>query len=115
MWLAIVIIGVVTLAMRASFIIGRDHLRLPALAERGLSFVPVAVLSAIIVPELMIKDGEFRMPWFMLVDGELQFVLGNVRFAAGVVAIIVAWRTRNAILTIAAGMLTLWVLQWLVG
>ena len=86
-----------------------------ALAERGLSFVPVAVLSAIIVPELMIKDGEFRMPWFMLVDGELQFVLGNVRFAAGVVAIIVAWRTRNTILTIAAGMLTLWVLQWLVG
>jgi branched-subunit amino acid transport protein len=29
------------------------------------------------------------------------------------VAVLIAWRTRNVLLTIAAGMAALWVLQWL--
>ena len=37
--------------------------------------------------------------------------LGNERLLAGVVAILVAWRTRNVIWTVGVGLVTLWVLQ----
>jgi len=32
---------------------------------------------------------------------------------AGLVAVLVAWRTRNVLLTVGVGMGVLWVLQWL--
>jgi len=57
------------------------------------------VLSAIIFPELL----------FM--DGRLDLSLDNNRLLAGLVAILVAWRTRNTLLTIAVGMAALLILQ----
>jgi branched-subunit amino acid transport protein len=38
--------------------------------------------------------------------------LGNARLVAGVLAILVAWRTRNIFLTILVGMGVLWLLQF---
>jgi branched-subunit amino acid transport protein len=61
--------------------------------------VPPAVLTAIFFPELLITDGS------------LNISLGNGRLIAGSLAIVVAWRTKNVILTIVVGMLTLWIFQ----
>jgi branched chain amino acid efflux pump len=61
--------------------------------------VPPAVLSAIIFPEVLVRDGA----------PDLQ--LGNARLVAGLVAAFVAWRTRNVVLTIAVGMAALWTAQ----
>jgi len=63
--------------------------------------VPAAVLSAIIAPELLMPGGTFNLS------------LGNERLLAGLVAVLVAWRTRNVLLTVGVGMGVLWVLQWL--
>jgi len=41
----------------------------------------------------------------------LDLSLGNFRLLAGLVGALVAWRTRNVLLTLAAGMLALWGLQ----
>jgi branched-subunit amino acid transport protein len=40
--------------------------------------------------------------------------LGNARLIAGVIAALVAWRTKNVVLTIAIGMIALWVLSAIV-
>ena len=69
------------------------------LISRGLRFVPPAVLSAIILPELVQPAGQ------------LNLSLGNVRLLAGLLAMLVAWRTRNVLLTVGAGMVGLWILQ----
>ena len=46
--------------------------------------------------------------------GKLQSVLDNLRLLAGLVAIVVAWKTRSIGWTIAAGMASLWLLDWLI-
>jgi branched-subunit amino acid transport protein len=65
-----------------------------------LRFVPPAVLSAIVAPALL-------MP-----DNSIDISLGNFRLMAGVVAILVAWRTRNPLLTILSGMAALLLIMW---
>ncbi len=67
--------------------------------QSALRYVPVAVLTAIIVPEILASDGT------------LDFSLGNARLIAGLIAALVAWRTKSALWTIAAGMAAFLVLK----
>ncbi len=98
-WLILLGMGVVTYLTRLSLIALFGRLAVPPIIERALRFVPPAVLSAIIFPELLRPAGAFDLS------------LGNVRLLAGILAILVAWRTRNVLLTIGAGMVALWVLR----
>jgi branched-subunit amino acid transport protein len=91
--------GLVTYAIRLSLIILIGRISLPPIIQWALCLVPPAVLSAIIFPELL-------MP-----KGTLDLSFGNLRLLAGTVAAVVAWRTRNVLLTIGVGMVALWVLQ----
>lgn len=100
-WLVFVLAGLATYAIRLSFIVFVDHRSMPPLLVRSLRFIPPAVLTAIIFPELLLKDGA------------LHLGLENFRFLAGLLAAVVAWRSRNVVLTIIVGMLALWLLQWL--
>lgn len=102
-FLTIVAMGVITYALRLSMFVLAGRYELPPYLASALRFVPAAVLSAIIAPELF-------MP-----GGELDISLGNERLIAGLIAILVAWRTRNVLLTLAVGMLVLWGLQALGG
>jgi branched-subunit amino acid transport protein len=98
-WVIIVIIGLITLAIRLSFILLFGVIEVPPVLRRALRFVPAAVLSAIILPELLLRDET------------LSLSLGNERLVAGVLAMLVAWRTKNVLLTIAVGMVALWLLR----
>jgi branched-subunit amino acid transport protein len=99
-WLVMLIVGLLTFGIRLSFIMILDRWTPPPIVERALRFVPVAVLSAIIAPELV------------LVGGTLDISLGNLRLIAGIVATLVAWYTKNIVWTILAGMSILLVLQY---
>ena len=99
-WLIMLIIGLLTFGIRLSFIVILDRWQPPKLVERALRFVPVAVLSAIIAPELV------------LVGGTLDISVGNLRLLAGIVATLVAWYTKNIVWTILAGMSILLILQY---
>ncbi|HEX9077317.1 MAG TPA: AzlD domain-containing protein [Anaerolineae bacterium] len=99
LWLTIVVAGLVTYAARLSFIGAHGRVEMPDWFTRALTFVPVAVLSAIIFPELVAHDSV------------IDLSPGNVRLLAGVAAAIIAWRTRNVWLTIGVGMTVLFVLQ----
>ena|SRR5437588_10195001 len=99
LWLTLLSIGLITYAIRLSFILLLGKMALPSFLMRALRFVPVAVLSAIILPALFL-DGS-----------RLNLSLGNARLLAGSMAVVVAWRTKNALLTIVVGMVGLWVLH----
>jgi branched-subunit amino acid transport protein len=94
-WWVLLAAGVLTFLTRLSFIWLFDRVAMPNILRRALRFVPPAVLSVIIFQELLIHDGRLAMS------------LDNSRLLAGIVAILVAWRTRSPLLTIAVGMATL--------
>jgi len=80
------------------YLFGRFHV--PEALRKALHYVPPAVLSAIIFPELFIRNET------------LNLSLDNYRLMAGLVAILVAWFTKNILITILAGMLALFLLQF---
>ena len=95
-WIVLLCMGAVTYALRLSLIAAIGCFELRALTQRALRFVPPAVLAAIIAPEVLAPGG--------VVDVSP----GNMRLLAGLAAVVVAWRTRNVLLTIAVGMAVLW-------
>jgi branched-subunit amino acid transport protein len=98
-WIIILGMGLITHSQRLSMILTTGRLAISDPLRRALRFAPAAVLSAILVPEMFLPGGE------------LDVSLGNERLLAGLVAIAVAWRTQNMVLTVTLGMLVLWGLQ----
>jgi branched-subunit amino acid transport protein len=102
-WIIMLIGGLLTFATRLSFIFLMDRIKVPDWFRRSLRFVPAAVLSAIILPELTSPNNTLFLSW------------RNPQLLAGAVAILVAWKTRNVLLTILAGMAALIVFQFVLG
>jgi branched-subunit amino acid transport protein len=103
-WVLIVVIGAGTFSLRISMIaaLGRVRRTPPAL-ERVLRFIRPAVLAALVAPAVVLLNGQptFIAPF-------------NPRLVAGLIAILVAWKTRNVLATIVGGMSVLWILQAIV-
>ena len=102
-WLTILVMGLVTFLTRLSFIMAWGRIEMPEWVRRALRYVPPAVLSAIILPELLRPGGE-----------PIDISWQNERLLAGLVAAVVAWRTRNALLTIVIGLAVFWGLKVIV-
>lgn len=96
-WLVMLVGGLLTFGMRFSliFLLGEGRFEIPATMRKALHYVPPAVLSAIILPELLYPSGN------------LNLTFGNTRLLAGVIAMLVAWYSKNTLLTILAGMTAL--------
>ena len=89
-WIAIVLSGIGTYAMRASFLVFAHRLAdVPPSVQRLLRQIPPAALASIVVPALLRPEG--------------QLDLWQARFLAGAVAALVAWKTRNIALTLGVG------------
>lgn len=71
-------------------ILGR--ISLPPALVRALRYVPVAVLTAIIMPLMLMPDGEPALE------------PSNAFLAAGIASALISWRTKNLLLTIVLGM-----------
>jgi len=99
-WGLILVIGVLTFLIRLSFIGLFGYLdEIPSQVEHGLRFVPAAVLAALVLPSFI----------------TLEPGAGGVavdKLVAGLVAAGIAWRTEDVLMTIGAGMATLWVLRF---
>jgi branched-subunit amino acid transport protein len=91
--------GLLTYLTRLSFIALTGKFQFPNWLQRSLRFVPPAVLSAIIFPEILVNAGQ------------IDVSLRNDRLIAGILAALVGWKTRNMLLTIVVGMATLLILQ----
>jgi branched-subunit amino acid transport protein len=102
LWLVLLFGGLITFGMRFSFVWLLGRFEVPPTIRRALRYVPPAVLSAIVVPELFLREDA------------LDLSLGNARLLAGLVVIAVAAWTKNSLLTILAGFVALLVFQALV-
>jgi branched-subunit amino acid transport protein len=76
----------------------------PKLLERTLTYVPPAVLTAIILPSIIFPSGQAPMASY-----ENPYLIG------GIGAFIVGWWTKNLLTTIVAGMGIFLGWQWFLG
>ena len=99
---AMVVIGIGTFAMRAGFVSIADRLMvLPDDVRVLLRMVPAAAMAALALPALLRPGGEWD-PF-------------GPRAIAGLIAGVVAWRTRSALLTVVVGLVAMVVLQQLMA
>ena len=83
----------VTFGVRYPVLALVSRVTLPVWAIRALRYVPVAVLTAITVPAIAAPDGE-----------TVSFAANNAHLYAGILASVIAWRTRKLLPTILIGM-----------
>lgn len=91
-WLTVIGMGVVTLAVRMSFILLPADARIPELVKRSLVYIAAAVLPALVMPDVLFR-GQV---------GDHGF--DPLRLIAAIVAGLVAWRTRSIFATLATGL-----------
>ncbi|MCY7318441.1 MAG: AzlD domain-containing protein [Ramlibacter sp.] len=91
--LAIVGLAAMTVLSRCFFFILDRSWSLPGWALRALQYAPVAALAAVVVPEVVMVDGQLAATWL---DARLFAALAGVA--------IYFWR-RSVLLTLVAGML----------
>jgi len=93
----------VTFGVRYPVLALVGQIDLPDPVFRALKYVPVAVLTAIVVPAVL-------MP-----DDELTISLQNAEMIGAIAATLVAWRTRSLLWTIVIGMAAFYAWRMLVG
>jgi branched-subunit amino acid transport protein len=103
-WLLIFAVGAITYTARLSFIAFFARREMPPLLAEALKHVPVAMLTAIVVPAIV-----------FIAPGELRIDPGNAKLIAALVAGAVAWWRQSAVLTIVVGMIVLWLFGYVVG
>jgi branched-subunit amino acid transport protein len=97
LWAIIVLVGALNYASRLSFIAIFSRRSIPPLLARALRFVPAAMLTALIVPMVVMPSGAIEPL--------------SPRVVAALIAAAVAFHAPNTLATLAAGMLALWTLQ----
>ncbi|HHY46082.1 MAG TPA: AzlD domain-containing protein [Firmicutes bacterium] len=95
----------VTYASRVLPIMVLSRLRMPQWLLNWLSFVPAAVLTALLAPAILMPDG----------SGDLILGLNNQYLIASIPTLVMAIRTRNLILSVAVGVVTMAILRYYPG
>lgn len=93
----------VTILVRYPVLALVSKIPLPDRVFRALRYVPPAVLAAIIVPAMV-------MP-----GGSIDISPTNSYLIAGILSMVIAWRTKNLLLTIVLGMAIFLLLRVLTG
>jgi branched-subunit amino acid transport protein len=99
LWMTIVLAALVTFLLRYLPMKLLEKQRLAPWLERALRYVPAATLSGLVFPALLLQNNK------------LVLTFANDRLIAGIFAIVLAYFSRNAVLTIVGGLVALWILQ----
>ena len=94
---------IVTYLERYPMLALAGRMRLPSPVARALKYVPPAVLAAIIVPDVLLRNGALSLSYT------------NAQLVATLVGGVVIWLTHNLLLTIVTGMVTLLLWRMLVS
>ena len=93
-----------TFPVRYAFYALGDRLAFPPLVHRALRYVPVAVLTAITVPMLLLPDGaHWQLSWH------------NAWLVGAVVTGLIAWRWNHLLAAIGGGMAVFFLYRWIAG
>ena len=101
LWAAILGMFVATYVVRASFIVFGQKLRFPPAVVQALGHVPVAVLTAIVVPEAIAPGGQADLS------------LANPYLVGTLVAGLVAWKSRNTLAAVLVSFVVFGAMRWL--
>lgn len=102
-WMAVLAMSLATYLSRSVTLAFFPDLPLPRLLRQGLPYVPVGVLAALVVPELLTPGGQALLPW------------ANPNLLAGIVATVTALRTRSVPLTMLTGVVSVVIFRWWIG
>jgi branched-subunit amino acid transport protein len=93
---ALMILGMaaITIAIRAAIFVLGDRIAFPPIVKQALDFVPVTVLTAIIVPMAVAPHG-----------GGLELTWRNPQLVGAIAAVALCAATRHQLLTIVGAML----------
>ena len=94
LWTLAVIAGLagVTVLTRSFFFMSDKPWHLPAWAQRGLQYAPIAALSAVVIPEIVMSQGQLIGTW------------QDARLFAAAAGTADYYRSKNVLLTIVLGM-----------
>ncbi len=76
---------------------------MPPLVESWLRHVPVAVLAAMLLPSIVVPDGQVHL------------ASKNLYLWAAVPTLLIAWKTRSLVASVLAGMVTVAIGRLLLG
>jgi branched-subunit amino acid transport protein len=102
LWATIIGMFAATFLIRASFLVFGRSLRFPPAVVQALGHVPVAVLTAIIVPEAIAPGGQ------------LDLMPTNPYLAGTVVAGLIAWKTGRTLTAVIVSFAVFGLLRWAV-
>jgi branched-subunit amino acid transport protein len=94
-WTLITIAGLalVTVITRCFFLFSSKPWQLPNWVSRGLHYAPIAALSAVILPEILISQGQLLSSWH------------DAKLIAGLVGTAVYFWRKSVLITMSLGML----------
>ena len=95
LWTLSIIVGLtgVTILTRSFFFFSSEEWALPDWAQRGLQYAPIAAMAAVVLPEILMQQGQFLHTWM------------DARWIGAAVGAAVYFLRRNVLLTIVVGML----------
>jgi branched-subunit amino acid transport protein len=99
LWTVFILAAIATFGLRFLPINFLENRRLAPWLERALRYVPAATLAGLVFPALLLQSGK------------LALSINNDRLIAGIVAALIAYFTKNTLLTIILGLVALWLLQ----
>ena len=94
-WIAILLLGVVSVLCRSFFLLCGSRLVMPDVLQRGIRYAPLGALVAVIVPEVVL----LRQP-----SGVYVFSATSPQLWGGLCASAAFWRWRSILATVACGM-----------
>lgn len=100
----IILMSLVTFVPRVLPILALSRRKLPAPVERWLSYVPVAVLAALLAPALFAPEGTLNLALNV-----------NPAFWVSIPVFLVAFLTRNLFITVLGGMVLIALTRYLIA
>lgn len=95
----VLMMGLVTYLTRAPFLVFSKKIKMPDLAARSLKYFPVAILSALIFPVILVPEGR------------LDLTMANPYILSGVITGGIVLVSKNSIAGILSGLVSLAVLR----
>jgi len=94
----------VTFLVRYAFFALGERLTFPPVVQRALRYVPVAVLTAIVVPMVLLPDGaHWQLSW------------RNAWLVGAAATGLIAWRWNHLLGSIGGGMAVFFLYRWIAG
>jgi branched-subunit amino acid transport protein len=90
--ITIIGLALITVITRGFFLYSSKSWQLPNWVNRGLHYAPIAALSAVILPEILITQGQLLVSW------------QDAKLIAGLVGAAVYFWRKSVLLTMSLGM-----------